>query len=329
MTSRDKTLDQYHELMQINAVSHLLRAARETGLLDQLRGGQHTAEQLCNTLSLVPKPTQLLLDALNAIGIVEKYDDDYALSQAAQLLCQYDKDLGDHRWSKLSTRMLGKQTRTSVGGTEYFDQTAATQWVHTPAAMQAAEMLNVGGEGEVAGPKILDLGCGSAVWSCAMAHRDAQATITAVDFPGPLTASKSMAESIGLSERFTAIEADPASTELTAKPPLENDFDIVLVAQRLFALTPPEQTQLLNQAVSCLRPGGRLVVIDLFRGPTKPNLSESTEALKLEIETPGGAMKTLKEAESLLTDAGVGKIQFTFIAATRVNLGMMVAFKPA
>ncbi|GAA5508125.1 class I SAM-dependent methyltransferase [Novipirellula caenicola] len=328
MTSRDQTLNQYHELMQINAVSHLLRSARETGLIDQLRKGQHTAEQLCSTLSLSPEPTQLLLDAMTAIGIFEKYEDDYALSQAAQLLCQYDKDLGDRRWQKLTARVVGKGDRAAVSPTEYFDHVAATQWAHTPAAMEAAEMLNIGGEGEVEGPKILDLGCGSAVWSCAMAHRDAKSTITAVDFPGPIAAATTMADSIGLKPRFTAIQADPASAELASENDLPNDFDIALIAQRLFAQHPNEQITLLKRAISAVRPGGRVIVIDLFRGPSKPNLTESTEALKLELETQGGAIKTLKEAESLLVSEGLEKIKFTFIPASRMGLGMMVAFKP-
>ena len=50
MSAQDQTLNLYHELMQINAVSHILRSARETGVLQQLALGQHTAEQLCESL---------------------------------------------------------------------------------------------------------------------------------------------------------------------------------------------------------------------------------------------------------------------------------------
>ena len=94
MSAQDRTLDQYQELMQINAASHLIRAARQLGILEELRGGQRTCGQLCEALSLSATPADLLLDGLVAIGIVEKYEDDVALSQAAQLLCQYDDDLG-------------------------------------------------------------------------------------------------------------------------------------------------------------------------------------------------------------------------------------------
>ncbi|NNE01229.1 MAG: SAM-dependent methyltransferase, partial [Pirellulaceae bacterium] len=107
MSAQDRTLDQYHEYMQINSVSHFLRAAREVGLLGELSQGQRTAEQLIETLKLAAKPAVLMLDALMAIGIVEKYEDDYALSRAAHLLCQYDNDLGDARWQKLADSVQG------------------------------------------------------------------------------------------------------------------------------------------------------------------------------------------------------------------------------
>lgn len=163
MSAQDRTLDQYHEWMQINAVSHLIRAARKVGLIDALREGQRTSEQLCESLSLLPKPTALLLDALVSVGIVEKYDEDYALSRAAHLLCQYDDDLGDHRWRRIAECVQRIDARGSHLDADYFDHNAATQWIHTPAAIQAAEMLNLGGDGEVSNPAILDLGCGSAV----------------------------------------------------------------------------------------------------------------------------------------------------------------------
>ncbi|TWU34208.1 class I SAM-dependent methyltransferase [Novipirellula artificiosorum] len=322
MSAQDQTLDQYHELMQINVVSHLLRSARETGLLDELKNGQRTLEQLCESLSLLVQPTSLLLDALIAIGIVQKYGNDHALSPAAQLLCSYDVDLGDARWGQLADQVRGRRKRSDADSIRYFEQIAATQWIHTPAAIQAAEILNLGGEGEELGLSILDLGCGSAVWSCAMVHRDVEATITAVDLPGPLAAAISMAASIDVTDRFSVIESDPLEVD-----GLEPVYDIVLLAQRLFGLGEEGQIRLLEKAVSAIRPGGRLVVIDLFRGPTKPSLAESVEALKLELDTPAGGMKTLKEAEAMLGSAGLGQIQFSFLVASRIHLGMMVAVR--
>jgi ubiquinone/menaquinone biosynthesis C-methylase UbiE len=262
-----------------------------------------------------------LLDGLVSIGIIEKYDDDYALSQAAHLLCQYDDDLGDSRWRRLADRVRGDVGRAE---NNRFDYLAATQWIHTRSAIEAAEILNIGGEGEPSGVKILDLGCGSAVWSCAMAHKDAMATITAVDHAAGLEAASSTADSIGLADRFKTIRGDPQEVKLP-----NGEFDLVLIAQRISSLSEEKAGTLLSRAIAAGKAGGRIVVIDLFRGPTKPNLAESVEALKLELETHHGQMRTIEAIQNQLDSLELQQIQFTFLPASRVNMGMAVGVKHA
>jgi 2-polyprenyl-3-methyl-5-hydroxy-6-metoxy-1,4-benzoquinol methylase len=326
MSAQDRTLDQYHEFMQVNAVSHLLRTARQVGLIDQLRKGQHTADELADTLSLQTGTLALTLDALVAIGIVEKYDDDFALSRSAALLCQYDEDLGDERWETLADAIQGKPDVASGSREDaaYHAHIAATQWVHTPSAIQAAEILDIGGEDEIQGPTILDIGGGSAVWSCAMAHQDAKATLTVVDHEGAIEAARTMANSIDLIDRFDAMVADPMKSNLPSE-----EFDIAVIAQRISALGDEMAGELMARAVAAVRPGGRVVVIDQFRLPSKPNLSETIEALKLNLETKQGYMRSLEDGKDLFAGAGLGLVQFSFLAASRTNLGLMVGVKPS
>lgn len=322
MSAQGQTLDKYQQLMEINAASHLIRAARQLGMLDELREGQRTCQQLTEALSLSTVPTRLLLDGLAAIGVVEKYEDDFALSQAARLLCQYDHDLGDSRWLQLPDQVRGSVRRPESDRPQ-FAYLAATQWAQTGAAIQAAEVLNIGGAGEPTGLKILDLGCGSAVWSCAMAHHDPESTITAVDEPAALEAASSTADSIGLLDRFEAIASAPGQAELPS-----DAFDLVLIPQRLSSIGQQQADELLAKAVAAAKGGGRIVVIDLFRGPAKPNLAESIEALKLAIDTPEGQMRTIGSIQSQLQSLGLVQIQFTFLPASRVNMGLAVAVKP-
>jgi ubiquinone/menaquinone biosynthesis C-methylase UbiE len=324
MSAQDRTLDQYQELMNINAVSHLIRAGRQTGILDALQEGQRTAVQLCDALSLTPQPAQRLLDALVAIGIVEQYQDDYALSQAARLLCQYDRDLGDSQWERVVPLTTAPDLRQRNDDQAFLDAVAATQWIHTPAAIQAAEILDIGGEDQTGGLKILDLGCGSAVWSCAMAHRDGEAFLTLVDHAGSLEAAATTASSIGLGERIELIKADPESA------PLEDSaFDLALLAQRLGPLDDSRAGRLLARGVAAVKPGGRLVVIDPFRGPNRPDLAETLAALRLELGTTGGRIRTLAEAKEQLQQQGLVDVQFTFLAASRTSLGLVVGRRPA
>ena len=311
---------------------HLLRAARQIGLIDELRAGQQTMEQLCETLKLQPSSLSLMIDGLMAIGIVELYDDDHALSRAGHLLCQYDQDLGDSLWEKLADQVQGKTQRESTDDQLQHNYLAATQWTHTPSAMQAAEILDIGGEdsaprnstseNQSPGIRILDIGCGSAVWSSAMAHCDPQSTLTVVDIPDAIESAQRTADSIELGDRFTAIEGDPADADLPAEA-----FDLVVIAQRISCGGSDQARKMLEKAVAATASGGRVAVIDLFRGPTQANLTETLEALKLDLGTQAGRMPGLEEIQQQLADAGLTKVQFTFLAASRANMGMAVGEK--
>jgi SAM-dependent methyltransferase len=318
----DRTITQYHDWMKTNAASHLLRAARQSGLTEQLRQRQHTLDELCQALSTDRQTTELLLQGLVAIGFVEQYQDDYALARAGHLLCQYDDDLGDARWERLVERM--KQPRAApTDDFEFRSARAATQWVHTSAAMQAAEILDLGGESSPPGPRILDLGCGSAVWSCAMAHRDAEATIVAVDEAAALQSAKSTAESIGLGDRIRTIESDPRHASLG-----DTRFDLVVIAQQLSVFSDDQAAELVRKATAALHPGGRLALPDFYDGPGRPGLAESVNRLEIHLSTPAGRVRDLRFCQRMLLDAGLEQIQFVYLPASRHGLGMIVATRP-
>ena len=102
---------------------------------------------------------------------------------------------------------------------------------------------------------------------------------------------------------------------------MAEEFDLVVVAQRLGCLGPGEGQKLLSKAIKALKFGGKLVVIDLFRGPAKPDMSECVEALKLELGTQHGSMRTLEAIQTELTELGLENAQVTFMPDSRVNMG--------
>jgi hypothetical protein len=160
-----------------------------------------------------------------------------------------------------------------------------------------------------------------------MAYRDGRATILAIDDEPPLAAARSTADSIRMGDRFETSAGDPIDVPLE-----ESHYGLAVIAQRLHSLTPEGRDRLIDRAIASLHRGGRLVLIDLFRGPTKPRLSETIEALRVHVGTGGGGhgkMQSADELKTLLRQRGLVDVRFSFIAASRVNLGMMVATKAA
>jgi ubiquinone/menaquinone biosynthesis C-methylase UbiE len=317
MSAQEVTLDRYQLFMQINAQAHLLRAGRKAGIIDTLREGQATADQIISRLGTEPRMTHLLLDSLVAMQVLEKYGDDYALAAVTRLLCQYDSDLGDVIWERLDPKASDRDAGSTV---DYFDAMAATQWVHTAAAKQAAEILDIGGERS--GRHILDLGCGSAVWSAAMAFADESATVTAIDTPSRIEAARKTIDSIGLGPRYELIEAEPNDVTLT-----DQTYDLALVAGRISGYAPQHDAAMIRRIGKALKPGGELVVIDLFRGPNAPGVNESIESLRLALQTPEGHIRDAQTMRMLVTENGFGACQFAFIAASRQGWGLLLAVK--
>ncbi|MCO8120777.1 methyltransferase domain-containing protein [Stieleria sp. TO1_6] len=324
--SGDRTIGQYQQWMETNAAAHMMRAARQSGITQKLRERQHTLDELCESLSLDRTTLGLLLGGLVSIGFVEQYGDDFTLARAGHLLCQYDEDLGDSRWETLGGRLQtsgDSDSDAAIDDNDYRQRLAATQWIHTSAAMQAAEILDIGGDATGPGLHILDLGCGSAVWSCAMAHRDAQATVVGVDQAAALAAAKTLAESIELGDRFKSIESDPLLATVGS-----NQFDLVVLAQLLSSYGDTQAVELIGKSVAALKSGGRLVAPDFYIGPGKAGLTETTSRLAIHLATRDGRVRDLRQSQQMFQDAGLQSIQFTYLAASEAGLGMIVAEKP-
>ena len=64
MHQQHTTLATYFELMNCNGAVRVYQAARECGIIDALREGAQSIEQLSARLSLQPHAVELLLDAL-------------------------------------------------------------------------------------------------------------------------------------------------------------------------------------------------------------------------------------------------------------------------
>lgn len=319
MDAQQQTLQQYRDLMRLNASSHVLRAAREVGLLDELAAGQRTLPQLIEACQLHRPVAQRLVDCLVSMDVLQQYRDDYALAPVAQLLCQYDRDLGDSIWQQLDQRLQAGEGEPPGGDTRAFhDHTAATQWIHTADAMQAAEMLQIGTARKDL--RILDLGCGSGVWSAAIAYRDPGARVTAVDRAEPLVAATTTAQSIDLADRWEAYQADPLSGSLPAGP-----FDLVVLAGRIRAEADSAVQLLIDRARTALAAGGELLIVDLFDSGGRPTLSEALEALRVELQTPAGRVRTAMEVEGWLLERGFEDCQFSYLNAGPLNLGALLA----
>ncbi len=107
--------------------------------------------------------------------------------------------------------------------------------------------------------RILDLAAGTADFSIAAARRFPHAIVTGVDFtPAMLERGRAKAERAGLSWRIRLEEGDALALRFG-----DGEFDTVTCAFGFRNF--PDRAAALLEAARVLKPGGRLVVLELFR----------------------------------------------------------------
>lgn len=157
--------------------------------------------------------------------------------------------------------------------------------------------------GPVAGA-ILDVGCGSGIWSLAVARRSPSASVTGLDLPGVAEVFLRHAADAGLADRARAWSEDAHSF---AFPRAE--FDLVILANVLRLEPAARAASLVARAGSAVKPGGRLVIIDaLAEGTAEKDVARAVYGLHLALRTTHGTVHAPSSIAAWLQTAGFPSI---------------------
>lgn len=312
-----KTVEDYVQLQRRNAVCHSIRAAVDLGILGSLAEGQKTAAQLAEQLGLNPKATDRLMHVLAGTELVDKYGDDYALSNIARLIPKPFLDFGDNYWQYLASHVRSGTSLVeddSIPHTEadFHATQAHKEWMLTPVALDVARVLSMG-ESRT-GMNILQLGCGSAVFGATLAHRDPLSKLTLVDTATNLKRADQTIETVELGREVTQIVGswDDLST---CKDLEQRAYDLVLIANRIHWRSPERIEQLLKDLATYLQADGELAIIDIFPGKEEGDLARAEHELELGLRTEAGQLHDPVQLRESLERSGYGNIQFAHLAA--------------
>jgi SAM-dependent methyltransferase len=318
-----QTLDAYTQLMTTNAAVHAFRSAVDLGVIEALLAGPRTVAELAVSEGLQAGPLELLLDSLCALGVLERYEDHFAAAPVLHVLPAPLRDLGDRYWRHLSEfvrtgKRIPEADADGLGEADFSIEAAASQWLMTPAALSAAQALDVGGTRNEL--QVLELACCSAVWSLSLAHRDPQLRAVLVDRPERLRAARENAEGIGLADRVEFIESDYLQVDFEAPR-----FDLVLLPNVMHRHSLADNRRLLQRVHRWLNPEGEVAIIDVFPGQEAGDRMRQFFRLSVALRTSEGGVHGPEELRALLLDAGFSSPQYTHLPVPPHTMGLMIA----
>nr|WP_277608097.1 class I SAM-dependent methyltransferase [Streptomyces boncukensis] len=299
----------------------LLRAGVELGVFDALADGPLGAEELAGAVGAPARAVRVLLGASAACGLLGCADGRYALPEGgAELLVSSSPQFAGHAvrinasdWEWEAMRDLAAAVRkggtllapdaTEPGFGYWRDFAADGTFVTRASAAVLAEENRDWAEARPE-PRVLDVGCGHALFGLDFALRHPGAVVHGLDRPDVLEAARARAGELGLAERTVFLAGDAFTATL------DGPYDLVVAANLLPLFPEDEGTALLRRLAGALRPGGRLVTVGFAvdGGPPEAEHAAHLLSLLMLVATPGGEAHSLAATRRMLAGAGLAEV---------------------
>ena len=303
--------------------SRVLLTAIELDLFSAVAGGA-TAEDVAARLGADPRATEMLLNALAALGALTK---DQGVFRCAGDIAQH---LGEraalmhtvHLWDRWSTLTKAVRSGTAVRlgkiearGAEWTEAFIAA--MHRNASGRAPLVVDAVGVEAVA--RMLDVGGGSGAYSIAFAQASPLLHADILDLAEVLPIAERHIQEAGLADRVHTRPGDLKVDELG------QDYGLVFISAICHMLSPEENRDLFRRSWRALAPGGRIVVQDFLLEPDKTAPPwAALFSLNMLVGTEQGASYSEPEYDQWLREAG-----FTDVRRVRFPgpVGLMVGVR--
>ncbi|MGO8786826.1 MAG: methyltransferase [Terriglobia bacterium] len=278
-------------------------------------GNGATAADIAKKISTHPRATEMLLNALAAMGMLVKQQGVFHTTPAtARYFTEGSKDNARpglihianiwHRWSNLTDCV---RAGTAVGhqemaarGDDWTEPFIAA--MHHNAAERAP--LVVKAVGAEAGERLLDVGGGSAAYSIAFAQANEKLHATVLDLPTVLPIAQRHIDAAGLAGRVETRAGD------LRRDLLGNGFSMALVFAICHMLSPEENRDLLRRCFAALEPHGHVVIQDFILEADKTAPKQGALfALNMLVGTPAGSTYSSEEYSAWLREAGFQEVR--------------------
>lgn len=331
----------------------ILLTVAELDLFARLQDGPRTAAELAEMLHLDPRGLTMLLDAVTALGLLDKRDGKFACpADVARLLVGSGSGsvlpmvlhsaFQWYKWTDLTEIVRGttnphRRPRSPESLKAFIE---AMDVVSTPRAAGAVRAARPG-----AARRLIDVGGGPGTYTAAFLRACPGMTATLFDLPDVIEIARERLEAAGLLDRVTLVGGDFYADELPGAPNTAGErdsagkrdsagmhgpafgHDLAWVSAIIHQNSRAQNVALYRKVFHTLIPGGRIVVRDhvLEAERTQPRAG-AIFAVNMLVSTEGGNCYTFDEIRADLRDAGFERVNL--LARDEQMTGLVEAFKP-
>ncbi|MCC6857620.1 MAG: methyltransferase domain-containing protein [Bryobacterales bacterium] len=322
--------EQFLETARAFQESRAILTAIELNLFSAIGGGA-AAREAAARLRTDPRATEMLLNALVAIGLLEKRGEvfrntglaarwlDDASPESARLGFMHTVNLWE-RWSTLTACVRAGTAVTYEDmkdrGPEWTEPFIAA--MHRNAFERAPEVVRaVGSEGV---RRMLDVGGGSGAYSIAFAQASPDLQAEVFDLPAVTAIAARHIREAGLEGRVSIRAGDLRTDDFGS------GYDLVWVSAICHMLSPEENRSLLARCFRALAAGGRVAIADFILEPDKtaPKFA-ALFSLNMLVGTQAGASYSVDEYTAWLSEAGFERIEHRRLPGPA---GLMIGARP-
>jgi ubiquinone/menaquinone biosynthesis C-methylase UbiE len=295
-----------------------LVAGTELDFFTHIKNGNRTASEIARAAGSHEGATQRLLDALVALGYLNKRGSKYVLTPLSKLFLVSDSDsyMGGFiyetklvwpNWAHLTevvkTGRPIEKVDSEEDGREFFPKLVAAIFpMSFNASRSAVAALPDRTRKRI--KKILDVAAGSGAWSLAFAQVLPDARVTTIDYPEVTHITRQFTDRFGVTDRYEFIEGNLRQTDLG-----RDLYDLVILGHIIHSEGEKWGRKLIQKSWRALRDGGMLLIAEMVpndtrTGPVLPLIF----GLNMLLHTKNGNVFTMKEYRQWLKEAGFKRV---------------------
>ncbi|MGE5301949.1 MAG: methyltransferase [Alphaproteobacteria bacterium] len=296
--------------------ARIVQAAVQLGVFDALENGPLEPLHIASALHTEARATELLLNSLVAMQLLEKKQNTFSLTPASRTylvtdrpqsltgMIRFDASLW-HCWEQLAEAVRsGKPARAPD---MYQDDPRETEtFINAMDSLVRARR-----DSEIVATaldwrgvaKLLDIGSGPATYPIALCRKYPQLRATIFELPATLDVTRRYVGAAGMEERISLLEGD-YRTDL-----IPGHYDLIFLSNIIHGESYDENQRLMAKLYANLSPGGRLVVKDhvLDTTRTQPAVGALFSLLML-LTTQSGRCYGFDEIKAWLEKAGFHQV---------------------